>query len=237
MKYLLALILAVGVTLVACGQKVTLPAKVEVKPGRLATVTIDWVGDDLKWVAPEEVDVFREYDPDPKKVRLRLLGYTSGKFRLLAVAAKGGKLSEFAVCQIMVGDEPTPTPPGPTPPGPTPPGPTPTPAPIPVDGFRVLMLYESAEAAKYPASQVAALHSKMVRDYLREKCVKEDLGGWHIWDKDVDASAMPKHWQDALKRPRTELPWIIISTGKTGYEGPLPADADKTLELLKKYGG
>lgn len=29
----------------------------------------------------------------------------------------------------------------------------------------------------------------------------------------------------------------VISDGKTGYEGPLPANVEATLELLKKYGG
>ena len=135
---------------------------------------------------------------------------------------------------------PGPNPPGPTPPGPTPPGPNPSPAPIPEDGFRVLIVYESAELPKYPAGQTNALYARIVRDYLRAKCVVGADGKtreYRIWDKDVDASAESALWQAALKRPRTSTPWIVISTGKTGYEGPLPDSAEKTLELLKKYGG
>jgi hypothetical protein len=79
-----------------------------------------------------------------------------------------------------------------------------------------------------------------VRDYLRGKCVVGADGKtseFRIWDKDVDAAADAKHWQDALKRPRASTPWLIVSDGKSGYEGPLPANVDETLALLKKFGG
>lgn len=32
------------------------------------------------------------------------------------------------------------------------------------------------------------------------------------------------------------LPWIIISTGSKGYEGPLPKTIDETLALLREFG-
>ena len=136
------------------------------------------------------------------------------------------------------GPGPDPTPPGPNPPDPTPPGPTPGPAPIPVDGFRVLMVYETAEVSKLPKEQQSVLYSKKVRDYMDSKCVAN--GGtkeWRIWDKDIDTSGESKLWQDAMKRTRQSIPWLIVSDGKTGYEGPLPPNVEATLELLKKYGG
>ncbi len=83
------------------------------------------------------------------------------------------------------------------------------------------------------------IYAKSVRDYLNAKCV---LGAdnktreWRMWDKDVDATAESQLWQDALKRPRKSTPWIIVSNGKTGYEGPLPEGWVDTLALLKKYG-
>ncbi len=58
-----------------------------------------------------------------------------------------------------------------------------------------------------------------------------------MWDAGVDASQESQLWQDALKRKRGALPWLVISNGKSGFEGPLPATVDETLTLLKKYGG
>lgn len=137
---------------------------------------------------------------------------------------------------LNVGDVPQP---GPTP-GPNPPQPPPTPAPIPADGLRVLIVEDVAQRVKLPAAQSAILFDKSVRDYLNSKCVAgadSKTKEWRIWDKGVDASAESKLWQDAVKRPAKSYPWLIISDGKTGYEGPLPADVDATLALLKKYGG
>lgn len=131
-----------------------------------------------------------------------------------------------------------PAPPGP--PGPNPPGPAPGPAPIPLAGFRVLMVYESADLSKMPAAQQAVLFSKSIRDYMNSKCPVGPDGKtreWRIYDKDVDLTAEAKTWRDAMARPRASVPWIVISTGTSGYEGPLPANAAEALALLQKYGG
>lgn len=91
------------------------PAEVRVKPGRLASVVIQHDGDDVKWMGSEELDQFREYDPDPKKIRLRILaGDKKGKYRLTAISCKEGKLSDFYHCDIIVDDKPGPGP-GPEP--------------------------------------------------------------------------------------------------------------------------
>jgi hypothetical protein len=44
-------------------------------------------------------------------------------------------------------------------------------------------------------------------------------------------------WEKAMARPRTTVPWLIISNGVTGYEGPLPANKAAMMELLGKHGG
>lgn len=103
----------------AYGQSVKLPEKLEVKVGRLAAIDVVWEGDDIRYTASGDMDVFREYDPDPAKVRLRILVYSAGTYDLKAIACKGGKLSEFAVC-LVVADG---VPPGPKPPPPPPPPP------------------------------------------------------------------------------------------------------------------
>src|SRR6266581_4727241 len=104
-----ALLLAAG----ASAQSVKLPDAVTVAPGRLAAVAVEFDGDDVRWRVSSDLDAFREYDPDPRKIRLRLIGYAPGRYELSAIACKGGKLSDFATCVITVGN---PTPPPPPPP-------------------------------------------------------------------------------------------------------------------------
>lgn len=152
--------------------------------------------------------------------------------------------SEMIQKQIQTVTAPQPPPPDPpAPPTPVPPPTPPTPvdpAPIPADGNRVLIVYETADLTNYPAAQTNVLYAKQVRDYLRSKCVVGPDGKtreWRIYDKDLDLSGESPLWRDAMKRDRKSLPWIVISTGKTGYEGPLPADVPSTLALLKKYFG
>jgi hypothetical protein len=135
---------------------------------------------------------------------------------------------------LTYGRGPDPKPPDPVPPDP----PGPDDAPIKEPGFRVLIVYESAELTKMPSAQQSVLYAKSVRDYLNAKCVVGPDGKtreWRIWDADVDTSAESKIWQGAMKRPRKSLPWVLISNGKTGFEGALPADTTKAMELFKKY--
>lgn len=160
---------------------------------------------------------------------------TVGQYKVEAWNAKGDVASPIATTWVIIGTpEPTPIPPSPTP------IPTPDNVPIPVAGFRVLMVYETTELPKLPAAQQIIPYSKTIRDYLDAKCV---LGGdnktreYRIFDKDIDTKFESAVWQNAMKRTRTSIPWIVISDGKTGYEGPLPQTVADTLALLKKYGG
>lgn len=161
--------------------------------------------------------------------------------RVKVIPVKDGKISgkPFSLrSTILIGDAPIPVPPGPVP---VPPGPTPTPdlpAPIAGDGLRVLMIEDATQRTKLLASQINVLTGRTVRDYLNQKTQIGPDGKtheWRIWDKDTDPTGDEKCWVDAIKRPRASVPWIIISNGKTGYEGPLPATPDEALNLLKKY--
>lgn len=129
---------------------------------------------------------------------------------------------------------PWPTPPAPAPP-PTPPAP---PAPISVAGLRVLIVYESADIGKYPKGQQELLYSRTLRDFLNQHCPAGDDGKtkeWRIFDQNVETKNESKLWQDAMARPRASLPWIIVSNGKTGFEGPLPGTLDDVMKLVQKY--
>src|SRR5258708_3064497 len=125
--------------------------------------------------------------------------------------------------------------------GPTPPGPKPDPPPIPASGLRALIVYETADLGKIPAAQASVLTAKSIRDYLNAKCPIGPDGKkreWAIWDKDTHISRNSSSFlKTAFQRKGASIPWIIISNGTSGFEGPLPADVTSTMTLLKKYGG
>lgn len=192
----------------------------------------DWVREGNKlyvWAKPGLYDVMLTTGWIDKNGKLKL-DQASRSFKVL------GKI------------DPTPTPPvppGPTPPGPKPPDPEPLdPAPIKTTGFRVLILYESSNLDKLPKEQYNILYSKEVQDWLTENTTKDmenPKGSAYMWDADAYTDEVfkkaktPKYWVDAYKRPRTSLPWILVSNGTTGYEGPLPLNVIDTIALIKKY--
>jgi hypothetical protein len=113
-------------------------------------------------------------------------------------------------------------------------------APIQATGFRVLVVYDSVNLARLPAAQVSIFTSPDVSTYCRDHCTKGADGKtpeYRCFTSGCDVSKEPQVWQDAFKLPRQSLPWIVISDGKTGFSGPLPANTADTLTLLRKYGG
>src|SRR4029079_5276600 len=99
-------------------------------------------------------------------------------------------------------------------PPPDPPGPT----PIPAQGLRVLMVYETSELNKMPPQQLLVLHSQTITDYMNSHCAKVGTQPeWRKFDKDTDVSKQSTIWQDAMKRPRQSIPWLVVSNGKDGY--------------------
>jgi hypothetical protein len=173
---------------------------------------------------------------DKRQFVLPAQGLAAGRYRFVAVGSLNDEhaTAEFAV---VVGNPPPPPPPGPTA-GPTP-GPTPTPTPTPdppppiaAPGFNVLIVLEKTQQHTLPPAQVAIAFGAET-----EKYVKSKDGDMAVLDKDDPGKALPKAWQDAIKRPRSSLPWVLISNGKTGYEGPLPMHVEEWKLLLKKYGG
>lgn len=237
----LALLLAVA----SAWAEVKGPTELTVPVGRLASVTLAVDGDEAEYavLGGDAFGAFREFSP-ATVYRFQVLGYAPGVGHIVIGAVKAGKLQPLFTVAVRVTGGPPPTPPvpPPVPPGPTPPPvpPAPDPPPIPADGLHVLIVYESADLPTYPAAQVAALYAELVRGYLNSKCAMGPDGKtrqWRIWDANVDATGESQLWRLALNRKRDRLPWVIVSNGKAGYEGPLPADADALLTLLKKYGG
>lgn len=169
-----------------------------------------------------------------------------GVYQVQVRGVKDEDVVEAFKTVTIQGRTPAPVPPGPgpTPPGPTPQPPAPTPpappAPIAGDGNRVLIVYETGQL--HTPTQAAIFTSGVLRDYLDAKCAKDQhnpTGAYRIWDKDVDLNhpSVSLSWKAAMARPRTGVPWIVVSNGKTGYEGALPANVNDTIALLKKYFG
>jgi hypothetical protein len=166
--------------------------------------------------------------------------------RVIYVDAAGVPDLDEAESVVTIGPPAPPVPPlPPVPPGPNPPGPTPPAPPIPKPGLRVLIVEETGERAKLSAGQREVIFGGTVRDYLRTHCVTDPQnpdGAFRIWDKDVNSAGDPDNvvWRSAMIRPRPgPLPWVVISNGTTGYEGPLPADTtgEKFIAMLKQYEG
>lgn len=113
---------------------------------------------------------------------------------------------------------------------------TPSPVPVPVPPTPVifdkkcLILYESSVAL--PPKQQVILTSQEIRQYLNSKCSlgAEGTKDWRIWDKDTDPSGDSQPFIDAMKRPRSSIPWIIVGN----FAGPLPNSVEELLILLKK---
>lgn len=162
-----------------------------------------------------------------------------------AIAAKLDKDGKFIGFDTRLGqvsmDVGEVTPPKPPDPGPKPPDPpTPTPAPINADGLHVMIIFETEDKAKLPPGQFDIIYGLEMRTWLKANCAADpqtgDQKAYWIVDKDESLSQLDKKWQDAAKRPRQEIPWLIISNrGKGGYEGPLPADAGAAIKLMEKY--
>ncbi len=216
---------------------VRLPATLACEVGDLTSITADTNCKALSWkLVPRRGASLIAFKSEPLAV---FSAKTPGEYIVICIGAD--KATPFAECVITVtGPQPPPVPPGPTPPGPNPPGPTPGPAPLPGPGFKAMIILETSDLSKLPSKQVSVVTAKAVRDYLNAKTTPTTDGGkrgWYIVDQNISMEGESKVWQDALKRPRTQLPWIILSDGVSGYEGALPEDVNATMTLLKRFGG
>ena len=131
---------------------------------------------------------------------------------------------------FVVGDVPAPKPVDPANPD--------TPAPIAAPGFRFMLIEETAQRSIELGNLIA---SAELRGFLDATCVKV-AGKAEYWflDKDQRVTTGPKLVKDALARanatPGFKVPWLIVSNGKTGFEGPLPTTKAKDLiEFVRLY--
>lgn len=213
---------------------VVFPASVEATPGRMIKIDGKSLGPVTVAYYPGIRDSADVYCFDKTII---FVAAREGVYWVGASTAVDGKASLPVWVMIKVGIPPPPVPPVPPAP-PVPPVPPPSPAPIPVDGLRVLIVYDVAKLSTMTKEQQGVLFSTKVRNYLNSKTAvgpDNKTHEWRMWPSNVDATYETPMWKTAFARPRTQLPWITISNGKTGYEGPLPGTIDEALALIQRY--
>jgi len=120
-------------------------------------------------------------------------------------------------------------------PEPDPKPPTPVgPSPIEGAGLRVLFVSESGELM--PRDIEASFYSPEIAAFLNANCIKVDGNpDFRRVDPDTQFTDPNHRFAKALARPRASLPWLIISNGVGGYEGPFPKTVAETLTLIRSF--
>lgn len=123
---------------------------------------------------------------------------------------------------------------GPRPP-PVPPTPPPDPS-LPIEGKRVLMIWDDTKAL--PTGQHSIIYGKQVRDYLERKAT--DFVIWPSSTAVEDGYKYSKEFGDAFKKYKTggfPLPWLVVGNGTTGKSMALPANPAEAMTVFKQYFG
>ena len=104
----------------------------------------------------------------------------------------------------------------------------------------VLILEETADRSLLPESQLEILSSTELRAWAVAHCDKDADGQpqFRVIDKDADTTHMDHLWQDRIVLAKSKpLPYLAVSTGRSGAAGDLPLTVNETLKVLKKWGG
>lgn len=190
-------------------------------------------GADYTWTFPASVTA--NDNEDTLEVTKAPKGELTISLKILSVAdnklvRQKGKLV-FNVGDVVPPPIPTPTP--------NPVDPLPDVAPISDKGLHVLVVFDYGDngKAKLTNKQADELYGKAFNDYVTAKCAKgaDGKSQVRIWPSTVPLANAPEVWRRAMGRSRTASPWIIVSDGEHGFEGPLPDGG--ILDLVKKYGG
>lgn len=212
---------------------ITLPVEVKANVGEMVRVDVKTLkpGMELSWefIASDAM----KFDREIFGQRAALVARAEGELWIVVGTVHDGK-PFLARTHVVSGKGPLP-PPIVDPVDPVKPKPVEpplTPAPIPLPGLRALIIYETNALPNINS----IVSGEKVRNYMVEKGVK---GGFIALDKDAsddDLTRVDPWIRDAFKRPRTSIPWLIVSNGTSGFEGPLPLAVGDVMAILKKYG-
>lgn len=131
--------------------------------------------------------------------------------------------------------------------------PTPDPEPDPDDppapdekppfactGLHVLIVTETDGTLPMTTDQYNIIYGLKVRNWLESVTPVGPDGKTHtyrIYDRDLSGVLEEKVWQDALAVKRGDVPWLLVSNGKTGFSGKLPTTEAEFRAILTKHKG
>lgn len=111
----------------------------------------------------------------------------------------------------------------------------PSPTPI-ASGLHVLIVEETSERDRMPASQVAIFSSIPLRKWYDANCAKEDgIVAYRNFDKDDRLEKENEIWRKLRARITLPPPVLLMVDGKRGKEMPLPADPDAMQATLEQF--
>lgn len=240
MRHLIActVIFLSGITAFAQPPKLEIESIIEAK-GDYVSFTPDTDAVTVAYIGKSGIDPFpSQMLKDSKSFILPVRGLKEADYDFTAIAIKNNDFTrrDFSV---RVGHAPNP-PPGPQPdPGPTP-GPTPKPpdpklddAPVTTDGLHVAIIYQSGQ--QVTQGQFNVMYGATTRNYLNENCDRlSSQPQWRILS--TEGQALTEPWKDIIKRKKTDVPGLVIISGKKYvYEGKLPDSPEEFNKLIDKY--
>lgn len=106
-------------------------------------------------------------------------------------------------------------------------------SPPPVKSSLVLIV-EETEART--AELATILNGEALENHLQAKWKDQ----WRVLDKDADLSHVDDQWKEAMAAAKGHEgftpPWLLVSNGKSGWQGPLPAEnAEAVIAKLGEY--
>lgn len=101
-----------------------------------------------------------------------------------------------------------------------------------VSGLHVLIVEETADRSKLPASQVAIFTSIPLREWYAANCAKD---GYRCFDQHDDLKNESAEWRELRSRVTLKPPCYLVVDGKRGQEGRLPEDPERFQQLLEQF--
>jgi hypothetical protein len=98
---------------------------------------------------------------------------------------------------------------------------------IALDGTAVLVVHESGQP-------LGKEQQAVLTGTVWQQAVWDAAGQWRVFDRTSEFVSETDPWKSAIDKV-TEVPWLVISSDKGSFSGPLPADNQAMLAKVKEY--